>query len=179
MTKKYLAILATGTMLATAAIAQTPSTSPSPSPSATPAPSAAPATTGSVSPSGKPTVVNSQKSDQFLASSFKGTDVMGPDDKKIGDVNDLLFDKSGNIQAVIVGVGGFLGIGSKDVALTMASFNVMPGANGESPKLKLSMTKDELTQAAAFEKQKPPQPTAAQRPSPGGSPTSRAPAPSQ
>lgn len=178
MTKKYMAILAASTMLATAAIAQTPSTSPSPS--ATPAPSAAPATTGSVSPAGKPTIVNSQKSDQFLASSFKGTDVMGPDDKKIGDVNDLLFDKTGNIQAVIVGVGGFLGIGAKDVALTMASFDVMPGKDGHSPTLKLSMTKDELTQAAAFEKQKPPQPTAAQRPTPGGSPTMpRSPTPTQ
>jgi sporulation protein YlmC with PRC-barrel domain len=173
MTNKYMAILAAGTMLATSAIAQTPSTS-------TPSePSAAPATTGSVSPSGKPTVVNSQKSDQFLASSFKGTDVIGPDDKKIGDVNDLLFDKSGNIQAVVVGVGGFLGIGAKDVALTMASFDLTPGTNGESPKLKLSMTKDELTQAAAFEKQKPPQPAAAQRPTPGGSPSPRGPAATQ
>ncbi|MDB5600640.1 MAG: hypothetical protein JWN71_2684 [Xanthobacteraceae bacterium] len=174
MTKKYMAILAAGTMLATAAIAQTPSTT-------TPSqPSAAPATTGSTSPTAKPTIINSQKSDQFLASSFKGTDVLGPDDKKIGDVNDLLFDKTGNIQAVVVGVGGFLGIGSKDVALTMASFDLVPGTNGQSPKLKVSMTKDELTQAAAFERQKPPQPAAAQRPTPGGSTTMpRAPAATQ
>jgi sporulation protein YlmC with PRC-barrel domain len=165
MTKKYMAILAAGTMLATAAIAQTPSTT-------TPSePSAAPATTGPVNPSGKATVVNSQKSDQFLVSSFKGTDVLGPDDKKIGDVTDLLFDKTGNIQAVIVGVGGFLGIGAKDVALTLPSFDVVPGKDGQSPTLKLSMTKDELTQAAAFERQKPPQPAAAQRPAPGGSST--------
>jgi hypothetical protein len=70
-------------------------------------------------------------------------------------VNDLLLDKTGNIQAVVVG-GGFLGIGSKDVALTMASFDLVRGTNGQSPKLKVSMTKDELTQAAAFERQKPP-----------------------
>jgi hypothetical protein len=94
-------------------------------------------------------------------------------------VNDLLLDKTGNIQAVVVG-GGFLGIGSKDVALTMASFDLVRGTNGQSPKLKVSMTKDELTQAAAFERQKPPQPAAAQRPTPGGSTTMpRAPAATQ
>lgn len=104
---------------------------------------------------------------------------MGRMTRRSATSTDLLFDKSGNIQAVIVGVGGFLGIGAKDVALTMASFDVVPGAAGESPKLKLSMTKEDLTQAAAFEKQKPPQPVAAQRPTPGGSPPPRAPAPTQ
>src|SRR5256885_7335234 len=54
--------------------------------------------------------VNSQRQDQFLASKFKGTDVIGADDKKIGDVSDILFDKDGKIEAYVVGVGGFLGI---------------------------------------------------------------------
>ena len=46
-----------------------------------------------------------------MASKFKGTDVIGTDDQKIGDVSDILFDKSGKIEAYVVGVGGFLGIG--------------------------------------------------------------------
>ena len=41
----------------------------------------------------------SQKPDQWLASKFKGTDVIGSDDKKIGDVSDILFDKDGKIEA--------------------------------------------------------------------------------
>ena len=44
----------------------------------------------------------SQKPDQWLASNFKGTDVLGPDDKKIGDVTDILFDKNGKIEAYVV-----------------------------------------------------------------------------
>ena len=54
--------------------------------------------------------------------------------------------------AYIVSVGGFLGIGSKQVALEPAAFQVVPGdkSKNESDKLRLSMTKDQLKQAANF-----------------------------
>jgi len=103
------------------------------------------------SPSGNAQFINSQGSDQWLSSSFIGTDVMGPDDAKIGDVNDVLFDKEGKVAAYVVGVGGFLGIGAKNVALAPSSFQVMPGQNSTDTKLKLNMTKDQLQQAASFE----------------------------
>jgi len=105
--------------------------------------------------------VNSQRQDQYLASKFKGTDVIGSDDKKIGDVSDMLFDKDGKIEAYVVGVGGFLGIGSKDVALAPNAFQVVAGdkSKNESDKLRLSMTKDELKQAANFEPYKAPSST--------------------
>ena len=105
--------------------------------------------------------INSQRQDQYLASKFKGTDVIGADDKKIGDVSDILFDKDGKIEAYVVGVGGFLGIGAKDVALAPSAFQVVPGdkSKNESDKLRLSMTKDELKQAANFEPYKAPSST--------------------
>ena len=46
--------------------------------------------------------VSSQKPDQFLASKFKGTEVMGSDNQKIGDVSDILFDKTGKIEAYVI-----------------------------------------------------------------------------
>jgi hypothetical protein len=116
------------------------------------APSASPADTASA----KPAVVDSQSPEQWLASSFKGTDVLGPDDKKIGDVNDILFAKDGSVKAYVVGVGGFLGIGSKDVALAPSSFQVVPGKDPSDTKLKVSMNKDELKQATAFKPYKAP-----------------------
>ena len=102
--------------------------------------------------------VNSQRQDQYLASKFKGTDVVGSDSQKIGDVSDILFDKDGKIEAYVVGVGGFLGIGAKDVALAPTAFEVVAGdkSKNESDKLKLSMTKEELKQAANFEPYKAP-----------------------
>jgi sporulation protein YlmC with PRC-barrel domain len=114
-----------------------------------------------------------------LASKFKGTDVIGSDDKKIGDVSDILFDKDGKIEAYIVGVGGFLGIGSKDVALAPNAFQVVPGdkSKNESDKLRLSMTKDQLKEAANFEPYKEPRQTTGMGPAttrPLGSPAAPA-----
>ena len=114
--------------------------------------------------------VTQQASDQWLASKFKGTDVIGSNNEKIGDVSDILFDRNGKIMAYVIGVGGFLGIGSKDVALAPAAFQVET-ADRDEIKLKLALTRDELKNAPEFK-------TAASRPAPttGQSPP-RAPAP--
>jgi len=132
---------------------------------------AAPSTTASA-PAGKTEAkfVNSQRQDQYLASKFKGTDVVGTDDKKIGDVSDILFDKDGKIEAYVVGVGGFLGIGSKNVALEPSSFTVVKGENNSADKLKLAMTKEELEKAPKFEPYKDPSRTTTGSGGPGSSP---------
>ncbi|MBJ6126986.1 PRC-barrel domain-containing protein [Microvirga splendida] len=46
-----------------------------------------------------------------------GTDVYGADNQKIGDIDEVLVDRQGRIHGLVVGVGGFLGIGRKDVAI--------------------------------------------------------------
>jgi PRC-barrel domain protein len=103
--------------------------------------------------------ITQQSPDQWLATKFKGTDVIGSNNEKIGDVNDLLIDQNGRIMAYIVGVGGFLGIGQKDVALAPAAFQVQPATDREALKLKLAMTRDELKNAPEFK-------AAAARPAP-------------
>jgi len=104
--------------------------------------------------------VAAQKPDQWLAAKFKGTDVVGPDDQKVGDISDILFDKNGTkIDAYIVSVGGFLGMGSKHVALAPSAFQSIPAdpnSATSSPKLKISMTKDQLKDAPNFEPYKEP-----------------------
>jgi sporulation protein YlmC with PRC-barrel domain len=160
MLKKLMMSTALSAAVATAAFAQTPS---SPSSSGdTPA-----AKSESYSPpaaksedSGKMSFVSSQKPDQWLASKFKGTDVLGSDNQSIGDVSDILFDKSGKVEAFIVSVGGFLGVGAKEVALAPSSFDVIPGQNGAADKLKISATKDQLKDAQNFARYEPPRPTA-------------------
>ena len=161
MLKNIMAVAAVSGLALTGALAQ--STSPSTTaPSSTNSPSATapstPSSTAAATTSGKATFIHQQTSDQFLASKFKGTDVIGPDDAKIGDVSDILFDKDQKILAYVVGVGGFLGIGAKDVALAPASFQPVPGKDATGTKLRLSMTKDELKAAQAFEPYKPPRP---------------------
>ncbi len=103
--------------------------------------------------------IQSQGADHWVFSKFKGTDVLGPDDAHIGDVNDLLFDKNGKILGMIVGVGGFLGIGEKNVAIDMSAFQAVPAGAGSSSasndptevKLKVSWTKEQLKNAPGFE----------------------------
>jgi len=131
-----------------------------------PSPSAA----STASSSGSQQFVSSQQTNQWLSSNFIGMDVVGADDKKIGDVSDVLFDQQGKIEAYIIGVGGFLGIGAKDVALAPSAFQ--PVKDGNNERLKLSMTKDQLEKAPAFErKQEPRATTGAGSPSSGmGSP---------
>lgn len=185
MLKKLMITTAlTGLMIGGALAEGTPSTSPN-SPASPPAASPSPSSptkdqsaTTSGSGAASVQVVNSQKPDQWLASKFKGTNVIGNDNEKIGDVSDLLFDKNGKIEAFIVGVGGFLGIGAKDVALPPSSFQVVAGdkSKNESDKLKLSMTKDQLKQAANFEPYNPPRATTGSA-SPGGAGGMSRPAP--
>lgn len=119
-------------------------------------------------------IVMSQKPDQWLASNFKGTEVVGENGKKIGTVGDILFDKSGKIEAYVISMGGFLGMGAKEVALAPNSFTVLPGSKGDSDKLKLSMTQNELKQAQNFKPYEKPRPTttgsAIHSPLGGGSP---------
>src|SRR5436305_4452262 len=127
-----------------------------------------------------PHFLQAQTADQWAFSKFKGTDVLGPDDKKVGDVTDLIFDKHGKVHGLIIGVCGFLGIGEKNVAIDLNAFQVVPystGMNTAAPagapggattgttannaaasdndptrvKLKVSWTKDQLKAAPDFQ----------------------------
>lgn len=61
--------------------------------------------------------VTYQEGNQLLGSGLLGANLLGADGADIGSVSDILLDRDGQIQAVIVGVGGFLGIGEKSVAI--------------------------------------------------------------
>ena len=70
-------------------------------------------------------------------------------DKSLGDINDIVWTKDGNIQGVIVGVGGFLGIGEKNVAVNFDALKITADENGDK-KFVLDATKDELAAAPEF-----------------------------
>jgi sporulation protein YlmC with PRC-barrel domain len=161
-------------MMTTAAVALVAGTAVAQSP-APDAPKAPPAAKSETMPTpgatGARQFVTQQSSDQWLATKFKGTDVIGSNNEKIGDVSDMLIDQQGRIVAYIVGVGGFLGIGQKDVALAPNAFQLQPASDREEMKLKLAMTRDELKDAPEFK-------AAASRPATTGQtpPRDRAPA---
>ena len=92
--------------------------------------------------------VNTQTSGQWLASDMIGMEVVGSNNEDIGSVSDLLVDNEGNILAAVVGVGGFLGIGQKNVAITFDALN-LTNKDGE-PAASLTLTKEELEGAPEF-----------------------------
>jgi hypothetical protein len=49
-----------------------------------------------------------------------GLNVYNDQNEKIGSIKDLMVDKSGNIASAVIGVGGFLGMGERDVAVKFA-----------------------------------------------------------
>jgi sporulation protein YlmC with PRC-barrel domain len=65
-----------------------------------------------------PRFLSKQEPDDWLASNLIGQPVMNANGEAIGDVNDLATDKDGKVIAVIIGAGGFLGIGEKNVAVS-------------------------------------------------------------
>ena len=67
------------------------------------------------------TFVTTQAMTQWRAPKLVGVAVYGPDDKQIGKIKDVLIDHNGAAQTIVIGIGGFLGFGTKDVAIPFAA----------------------------------------------------------
>ena len=92
--------LLAATVTSPLALAQTTPPAPAPSPSATATPSSTPATAAS---------------GQWRASKLVGLNVYNEQNEKLGDISEVLIDTSGKVTGVVIGVGGFLGIGQRDI----------------------------------------------------------------
>ena len=98
----------------------------------------------------KPKFIGEQLETELLASSLIGTTVYSPAEESLGEINDLVFNEDdGRIQAVIVGVGGFLGIGQKNVAVSFDAIVETTDAEGNI-SLVLDATAEELEAAPAY-----------------------------
>lgn len=87
-----------------------------------------------------------QHTDEMRASKLIGTSVRNPAGESIGEVNEVLFDNSGKVNAVVIGVGGFLGMGEREVAITFSSLRVAHDADGRNV-ITVDATKDTLKAA--------------------------------
>jgi sporulation protein YlmC with PRC-barrel domain len=79
---------------------------------------------------------------------FYKQSVYDPSDNKIGEIDDALIDKEGRVTAIIIGVGGFLGMGEKDVAVPFSS--VLATEKNNKWYLVLNTNKETLKAAAGF-----------------------------
>jgi sporulation protein YlmC with PRC-barrel domain len=102
--------------------------------------------------------------------------VYDPADSKIGEIMDVLVDKEGKVTALIIGVGGFLGAGEKDVAVPFNAVHVTTKDNNKA-YLVMNSTKDALKTAKGFKydrtnmtwiPEEAPATTGTQQPAPSG-----------
>lgn len=89
----------------------------------------------------------------YLATNMMGKQVYTTADGgiEIGDVNDILVGEDGTIQAIIVGVGGFLGIADKDVPLDFGLMTLEPLGEGQF-RVVTAVSKQELEDALPYER---------------------------
>jgi sporulation protein YlmC with PRC-barrel domain len=92
-----------------------------------------------------------QNPDEWRATKLVGASVYGPDNASIGTINDLVFDRDGSVKAAVVGVGGFLGIGEKSVAIPFRAMQIQRKPNTTSiEKVTVGFTRQQLTDAPKF-----------------------------
>jgi sporulation protein YlmC with PRC-barrel domain len=173
MTRKLLTTVAAGALFATAfapaAFSQSATQPASPSAPAMSAPAdpaapkpdamapagdaaqaPAPASTTDTAQAGGGTYLTEQAADQVSANTYIGQPVYNGQNESIGNVNDLVMKKDGGLVAAVIGVGGFLGIGEKNVAVPMDKVTVAQNTQDGSVKLTTSETAETLKAAPEF-----------------------------
>lgn len=132
--KSFLAVALLGTaLIGGAAFAQ----------STQPADRAAPAATA------QPADAKLALKGNWRASKLMGLNVYNEANEKLGDINELLVDKSGKINAVVIGVGGFLGMGEHDIAVSMDKLKFVEEPVRTSSSSTSTTSRDTATGAAS------------------------------
>ena len=88
----------------------------------------------------------------WRASKLMGLDVYNEANEKLGDINELILDKNGKVAAVVIGVGGFLGMGEHDIAVSMDKLKFMEEptrTSSTAPATTRETTTKETTTGAA------------------------------
>ena len=92
-------------------------------------------------------VVPQQDSAEMLGDWLLSTSVTSPDGQTIGSIKDFIITQDGQITAVILGVGGFLGIGEKDIAVDYSQLDIQYDGNA----IQLAMTREEADAAPEYQ----------------------------
>lgn len=94
------------------------------------------------------TTTSAVPTESWTVTNYYKQTVYDPKESKIGDVDDVLVDKSGKVTGLVIGVGGFLGAGEKDVIVPFTA--VKTSKKSDKWWLTLDQTKDDLKTAPGF-----------------------------
>ncbi|MER8801238.1 PRC-barrel domain-containing protein [Mesorhizobium sp. M0998] len=88
---------------------------------------------------------------EIRAEDLVGTTVYGANDVNVGEIGDIVLGSDKKVDAVIIDVGGFLGVGEKEVAVGMDNLKFMTDKNGKR-YLYTNFTKEQLEAQAPYDK---------------------------
>lgn len=149
-------LIAAFLMLAVATHAENqPQPSPSPAPSAkeaTPAPAAKeapPAPAAKQAPPASVTIIAPREAHGVL-----GRDVRSPTDEDMGHIVDVIVDRTGTVRAAVIDFGGFLGVGSRKIAVDWNALHFPPPAK-PGARITLELTRDQVKAAPEYRDGKP------------------------
>ena len=94
--------------------------------------------------------LSEQRPNDWLASAIIDKPVVNAANETIGDVNDLVTDENGRVVAALIGVGGFLGIGEKDVAVPYQDLKLARDEN-DNVTVIANLSKDQLASAPDYQ----------------------------
>jgi len=104
---------------------------------------------GTTASSGIATFVTQQPANEWSARVFLGETVQNTAGETLGKIHDFVFDRSGHISTVVIAVGGFLGMGEKEVAVPFNAINVHTGSDSKR-LIVVSLSAEAIKQAPHF-----------------------------
>jgi hypothetical protein len=144
---RFAASLLLAAALALAADGETARAQGAPPPTPTPQPTDHPAAAPDVPPS--VTILNNHDVEGIM-----GREVRGAADENMGRIVDVIVDLSGQVRAAIVDFGGFLGVGSRKIAVDWNALH-FPQPGESNARITLELTRDQLKAAPEYQEGKP------------------------
>jgi hypothetical protein len=141
MRGEHPAVMAAAALLALTAIVSVASSENGPTPPA-------PAKTDQQAPSAVTVLANHE------VEGILGREVRSSADENMGRIVDVLVVRSGQVRAAIIDFGGFLGVGSRKIAVDWSALHFPAPTKPESP-IKLELNRDQVNAAPAYEEGKP------------------------
>ncbi len=118
----------------------TPAQTQSPAAQSPPAPTVPPAET----------ILNSHEVEGIL-----GREVVSTAGENMGHIVDVIVDRSGQVRAAIIDYGGFLGVGSRKIAVDWNALHFPPPAQSSDAKIALELSRDQVKAAPEYQEGKP------------------------
>lgn len=142
----------TGLLLATPFLAASLAFAAQPGSGSTPANPSGPHTSPRTAQSSESAgAIQQQTANQVLAENIIGMEVYGIQDNQVAKVDDIVLDKDGKVDGVLLSVGGFLGLGDKLVAVPWQQLEIVQGHNpGDKERIRIAMSEDQLKAAPSF-----------------------------